>query len=449
MMLYSDMKYRLGVKQDETERRGTMNIKQRWIYGGTGFLVLIFLGMIYAWSIFIRPLEYEFGWIRSQTSAIFSISMIFFCVGNLAAGVITPRTSPRVSIFIAACAIFAGFFASSFTSSLIWIYVSYGVMCGFAVGIGANTVLSTSLKWFADKQGIASGALLMGFGFGSMALSPFVTMMLGSLGWRTTFKLLGIVFGILLMAGAAILRNPPKEVMDVLTARGKKKIILSQKNYTSGEMLHTRAFWLFFLWLILLASGGLALIGNAVPAAQDVLYGKMGEQEALLLATTAMGTISVFNGLGRLGTGIIWDRKGFRTALTIISGSYIISMVLLALSASMGIFPVLVAGFILLGAAYGGSMSVGSAMIGSFFGQLHYSMNYAFATCNLIVSALIGPTAAGMLQTAYGSYVSSYYLFMVLGILSMAVALCIRKPREVPGETEGSQHNAAGNHGTD
>lgn len=435
-------------KQDNTGRRGAMNVKQRWIYGFTGFLVLIFLGMIYAWSIFIRPLESEFGWIRSQTSAIFSISMIFFCVGNLAAGVITPRTSPRISIFIAACAIFAGFFASSFTSGLVWIYVSYGVLCGFAVGIGANTVLSTSLKWFADKQGMASGTLLMGFGFGSMVLSPFVTMMLGRLGWRSTFKLLSIVFGLLLMAGAVILRNPPKEVMEILTARGKKKNILSQKNYTAGEMLRTRAFWLFFLWLILLASGGLALIGNAVPAAQDVLYGTMEEQEALLLATTAMGTISVFNGLGRFGTGIIWDRKGFRAALTVISGSYILSMVLLALSASMGIFPVLVAGFILLGAAYGGSMSVGSAMIGSFFGQLHYSMNYACATCNLIVAALIGPTAAGMLQTSYGSYLTSYYLFLALGIVSMAVAMCIRKPQEVLEETVVQPHTAADNRGS-
>lgn len=425
-----------------------MNIKQRWLYGLTGFLVLIFLGMIYAWSIFIRPLESEFGWIRSQTSAIFSISMIFFCVGNLAAGVITPRTSPKVSIFIAACAIFTGFYASSYTSSLVWIYVTYGVMCGFAVGIGANTVLSTSLKWFADKQGMASGALLMGFGFGSMILSPFVTMMLGSLGWRSTFKLLAVVFGILLIAGAAILRNPSKEVMEVLIARGKKKNVLSRKNYTTGEMMRTRAFWLFFIWLILLASGGLALIGNAVPAAQDVLHGTMGEQEALLLATTAMGTISVFNGLGRFGTGVIWDKKGFRTALAMISGSYTLSMVLLALSASMSIFPLLVAGFIMLGAAYGGSMSVGSAMIGSFFGQLHYSMNYACATCNLIAAALIGPTAAGMLQTSYGSYISSYYLFLVLGILSMAVAMCIRKPQEEPQGIKARPHNASDNRGT-
>lgn len=425
-----------------------MNIKQRWVYGLTGFLVLIFLGMIYAWSIFIRPLESEFGWIRSQTSAIFSISMIFFCVGNLAAGVITPRTSPRISIFIAACAIFAGFFASSFTSSLIWIYLSYGVMCGFAVGIGANTVLSTSLKWFADKQGMASGALLMGFGFGSMVLSPFITMMLNTIGWRNTFKLLSVVFGLLLIAGAIILRNPPPDVTDVLTARGKKKNLLSQKNYTVREMLHTRVFWLFFLWLILLASGGLALIGNAVPAAQDVLSHKMQEQEALLLATTAMGMISVFNGLGRLGAGIIWDKRGFRTTLATISGCYILSMILLELAATMSIFPVLVAGFILLGAAYGGSMSVGSAMIGSFFGQLHYSINYACATCNLILAAMIGPTAAGTLQTSSGNYNSSYYLFMVLGLLSMAVALRIKKPHDSLVETEVLTHTGAGSHGT-
>ncbi len=75
-----------------------MKNKFRLGYGITGFILLIFLGMIYAWSIFIRPLEAEFGWLRSQTSLIFTISMIGFCVGNLAAGQITPKTSPRVSM---------------------------------------------------------------------------------------------------------------------------------------------------------------------------------------------------------------------------------------------------------------------------------------------------------------------------------------------------------------
>ena len=106
-----------------------MKNKFRLGYGITGFILLIFLGMIYAWSIFIRPLEAEFGWLRSQTSLIFTISMIGFCVGNLAAGQITPKTSPRVSILIAAVVIGIGFIASSFTSSLPWIYISYGVAC--------------------------------------------------------------------------------------------------------------------------------------------------------------------------------------------------------------------------------------------------------------------------------------------------------------------------------
>ncbi len=81
-----------------------MNKKIRLFYGVVGFILLIFLGVSYAWSIFVQPLEEEFGWLRSQTSIAFTISMVFFCVGNLAAGRIMPKISPRTGMFITALA---------------------------------------------------------------------------------------------------------------------------------------------------------------------------------------------------------------------------------------------------------------------------------------------------------------------------------------------------------
>lgn len=415
--------------------------KHRIVYGITGFILLLFLGMIYAWSIFVAPLEAEFGWVRSQTSLIFSISMIFFCVGNLAAGVITPRTSPRVSILIAAVVICCGFVASSFTSSLPWIYVSYGVACGFAVGLGANVVLSTTLKWFADKQGIASGALLMGFGLGSMALSPFVTMLLTNLGWKHTFVLLGIVFGALLVIGAIICKNPSAEFSAALLEKARKAQKISAKEFTTKEMLKTPVFWIFILWVILVTIGGLALISQAVPAAQDILVLKnMSEAAAVMMATTAMGMISVFNGLGRLGLGVLWDKKGYRVSIMTISIVYAVSMAACAIATKSLSFPILVAGFIILGMSYGASMSACSAMISSFFGTMHYSLNYACASCNLIIAASIGPTLSGFLKTSSGSYFSSFIVILVLALISFVLTFFVKKPQAdqepVPAEAE-------------
>ena len=407
-----------------------MKNKFRLGYGITGFILLIFLGMIYAWSIFIRSLEAEFGWLRSQTSLIFTISMIGFCVGNLAAGQITPKTSPKVSILIAAVVIGIGFIASSFTSSLPWIYISYGVACGFAVGIGANTILSTTLKWFADRQGVASGALLMGFGFGSMVLSPFVTMLLNTIGWRKTFFVLGIIFSVLLVIGAMIIKNPPKEFSDALVEKARKNNVISSKDFETKEMLRTPSFWLFFAWVILIGAGSLALISNAVPAASDILVVTMGEAEAVMAATAAMGMISTFNGLGRLAFGVIWDKKGYKVSLFIISAAYGISMAACAAATMMLSISLLVVGFIILGMTYGGSMSATSAMIGSFFGTKYYSINYACATCNLIVAASIGPTLIGWLRTSSGSYLSSFLVILGLSICALACSFFIWKPEK-------------------
>lgn len=93
-------------------------------YGVVAFILQLFLGLIYGWSLSIAPLEADFGWARSDTSLIFTISMIFFCVGNLVAGWLSKRLSPRAIIFIAAVAAGVGFLASSFTQVLPWIFVS-------------------------------------------------------------------------------------------------------------------------------------------------------------------------------------------------------------------------------------------------------------------------------------------------------------------------------------
>lgn len=193
-------------------------------YGVVAFILQLFLGLIYGWSLFIAPLEADFGWARSDTSLIFTISMIFFCVGNLVAGWLSKRLSPRAIIFIAAVAAGVGFLASSFTQVLPWIFVSYGVFCGFAVGVAGNCSLATALKWFPDRQAVASGCMLMGMGFGSAVLGPPVNTLLAAIGWRTTFQVLAVVFFVILAIGAVVLHNPPEEYSKQLLAKATSAI---------------------------------------------------------------------------------------------------------------------------------------------------------------------------------------------------------------------------------
>jgi len=195
----------------QTHTTATQTTPHRLLYFFVAFVLLMFFGLIYAWSLFVDPLEAEFGWDRSATSVVFTLSIITFCAGMLVAGALEERTSPRTVMLITAACLGLGLIASAFTESLPFIYATYGVLVGAGVGLGTDVVMSVTLKWFPDKQGLASGAMLMGFGGGTMLLSPVVTTMLGALGWRMTFGALGAVFVVLVGAGAFIMKLPTPE----------------------------------------------------------------------------------------------------------------------------------------------------------------------------------------------------------------------------------------------
>lgn len=430
----------------QRNRTSNRHADRRFLYAAVGFVLLLFLGLIYSWSIFIGPLESEFGWERSQTSSIFTVSIVFFWLGNLASGVTSERLSPRVTILIAAVCAAVGFAASSFTQSLPWIYVSYGVLCGFAVGMGSNGVLSCVLGWFPGRQGLASGALMMAIGLGSLVLGPAVTSLLGGVGWRGAFMALAVSFGVLMAIGALLLRTPQRATALVETTlkesrrasgeaaagRAAERAVAERRELTAPEMLRTSTFWIFILWAVLIGTGGLALISNAVPAAQDVLAGSMDESAALMTATMAMGSISAFNGIGRLASGFLWDRTGCRFVTVLVSVVYAASMAACAFGAATGSFPAVVGGFVALGCAYGASIATTSAMVGSVFGQRHYGMNYACALANMVLAACVGPTVSGAVHAATGSYLAAYAIFFALAVASAVVALWMRVPHHAP-----------------
>ena len=418
----------------------------RLLYFFVAFVLLMFFGLIYAWSLFVDPLEAEFGWDRSATSVVFTLSIITFCAGMLVAGVLEERTSPRTVMLITAACLGLGLIASAFTESLSFIYATSGILVGAGVGLGTDCVMSVTLKWFPDKQGLASGAMLMGFGGGTMLLSPVVTAMLGALGWRMTFGVLGAVFAVLVAAAAFVMKLPTAAYVAPLLEKARKSAVVASVDMNGREMVHTRAFWMFMVYLMLVTCGGLALISQAVPAAMELLMGSAGagaaagaagaaagaalpEAEALMLVTAAMGSVSAMNGLGRLINGFVWDRFGYRVCLTFIAVAFAVGMLLCAFAMMGGNFPLLVAGFMLLGFMYGANMCSMSTMVGTFFGPKYYGINYAIATCQMIPAAIIGPQILALSQMGSGSYLGAFWVFFAVALAALAVSFVIKPPK--------------------
>ena len=395
------------------------------------FIALLFCGLIYAWSLFVDPLEAEFGWTRSQTSLNFTISLICFSLGMLAAGWLDKRGHTSLAMNLGVGLAAGGFIASSFTNSLLWIYLTYGVAVGLAAGFVTDVVMAVVVRWFPDRQGFVSGALLMGFGIGSMVLGPLVTMMLANLSWRSTFLILGIIFGVVFFVVGILMREPPFEFYEAMVARAVEEHRGSGHEYPASEMMKTSAFWVFIVWLILVSSGGLGLISQAVPAANEVLASSgAGGAGLAMMATAAMGSVSLFNGLGRFLNGFVWDRFGYKVSVRWISVAYIASMGLCAFALMQASFVLIVLGFMLLGLVYGANMSAMAAMTGGFFGTKYYSVNYAVSTCQMIISASVGPLLLASLQGSSGSYFMPFCAFFVVAIVALIVSLFVHAPKQ-------------------
>jgi len=183
----------------------------RWGYLVLCTLLLLFLGLIYAWSVFRIPLETEFGWTASQASLVFSVSMMLFCLGGLASGIMQRRLSIRITVICSAVCMLAGFSAASMAKGLLGICCTYSLLCGLGVGLGYNSCLSVVMSWFPDKKGLVSGIALMGFGFGGMVFGTLSANLIGSIGWRKTFLIFGFVFFAVILIGSFILKVAPAE----------------------------------------------------------------------------------------------------------------------------------------------------------------------------------------------------------------------------------------------
>ena len=394
-----------------------------------GTLTLLFLGLIYAWSIFRTPFGELFpGWSISQLSMTFTISMIFFCLGGFAGGVLSKKLSIRARMLISAVMLLIGFFAVSMvktdspSSSLVMLYIFYGVFGGGGVGIAYNGVIGTLNKWFPDKVGLASGIMLMGFGLGGLVLGSVVNTMIGSMGLLPVFRVLGIAICVVCVLAALIIKAPGDGDSEALAALAGGKASGSKDaaeavNYSAAEMLRTSRFWFFTIWAILLNSAGLLVINSA--ANISVAFG----------GAAILGMIvSLFNGAGRIVAGNNFDRFGRFTATLVNNAFMLAAGILLTLGGMSGKYFFILCGLVFVGLAYGGCPTITSAYINKAFGPANFATNFSIANFSLIPAATIGPMiSSALLESAGGSYDTNFYAIVGFSLAAAVFWLLLNK----------------------
>ena len=394
----------------------------RWVYAIVGVIVLLFAGLVYAWSVLSTPIAAEFtDWSKAQLSMTFTIVMIMFCIGSLLCGLLSGKLSAKMSVRIGAVLFLLGFFLASRTQSLAMLYIGFGVLCGLSSGLCYNAVMSTMVRWFPDRPGLISGVLLMGFGGGSFIIGKlyqaWTPAEIG--GWRASFLVMGIIIFVVLAICSFFFVAPGADFVAPAAKNSKAAVKIAGKEYKPLEMVKKPSFWLYYVWAIALSAAGLALISQA----SGVVWEASASQTAGAVATI-VGLISICNALGRVLFGGMYDKYGRSLSMQLVNILFIITSGVLILALAAKSVVVVIIGFILGGLAYSGITPTNSAFCRAYFGPVNYPVNFSLINSNLIFASF-GSTVSGALFDASGSYNVTFFLIIGLAVVGILCSLAI------------------------
>lgn len=389
----------------------------RWVYAIVGVVVLLFAGLVYAWSVLSTPIAAEFpAWTKAQLSLTFTLVMIFFCIGSLLCGLLVGKLSPKVTVWGSAVLFLAGFLLASRAQNPGMLYVSFGLMCGLGSGLSYNAVMSTMVRRFPDKPGLISGILLMGFGGGSFLIGKlYQTWTPADIGgWRQSFVVMGIVIAAVLVI-CSFFFVAPEEAAKAANSSAVSAAVES----TPGKTLKAPSFWVYYLWAIVTSAAGLALISQASGVTLEA-----NSAVAAGSVATIVGLISVFNAVGRVLFGGIYDRFGRKFSMQGVNALFILTALILMVALARKSILLVIIGFIVGGLAYSGVTPTNSAFVRAYFGPKYYPINLPLVTSNLIFASF-GSTVSGALFDRSGSYNATFFLIIGLAAAGILCSLAI------------------------
>jgi len=381
------------------------------------------LGSLYAWSVFVAPLEKEFGWKRTDTSMVFTYAVVVFAISFILAGRLQDRYGPFWVSITGGLLVSIGFFLCAYTSSLNYLYICFGVLGGIGNGFGYATPIPVMAKWFPDRRGLAVGLAVAGYGGGSAIFGPLSNLyLIPNFGWRSTFMILGGIFLVMTMIGSFLLKNPPAGYKPPgWTPAPAAKAAATTYDFSPGEVLQTPAFWFMLVAYALGTSAGLMVISQLVPFARSQGI----PSTALQTMTLLVGAIG--NASGRIFSGWLSDTLGrLNTLRLMIAISAVAMPILYAVGSNVTLLYVMV--FVVY-YCYGTQLSVNASTTSDFWGTKNAGINYGLLFTAWGAAGIIGPRIGGKFFDKYHNYEYAFYTAAVLAAIALLCELAARRPK--------------------
>lgn len=398
-------------------------VPNRWLFVAAAIVMQLCLGNLYTWSIFRTPLMKLHGWTIAQATVPFTLSIVFFAVGMVFAGRWQDKAGPRPVAITGGIILGVGFLlASQIGTTLPGLYIAYGVLGGLGVGFAYVTPIATCIKWFPDMRGAITGLAVLGFGAGSMLGAPIGTRLIDRIGVYGTFATFGAIFGVLVVLAGALLRNPPAGWRPAgwtppAPAPGVKVV---KYDYAPSEMVKTPQFYLLWFIYLFWAGVGLMAISQAVPMGQELA----GLEKTV--AAGALGTMAIFNGLGRPAFGWISDKIGRVYATILAQGVYIIALLLVLPNAKT--FAMYTTGISMIGFSYGGALALMPAFTADYFGTKNLGINYGWVFSAWGAAGILGPIIGAQVRAATGAWTGAFFILAALSAAAAVLAFITKAP---------------------
>jgi OFA family oxalate/formate antiporter-like MFS transporter len=398
--------------------------KNRWLIALSAVGIHISIGSVYAWSNFTNPLIEKFGWSSSQVQFTFSLAILFLGLSAAFMGHFVEKYGPKAAGLVAALFFGVGIIGSGFavnSESLTLLYIFYGVLGGIGLGVGYIAPVSTLVKWFPDRRGLATGLAIMGFGFAAAIASPVMNSLIESVGIANTFYILGISYFIIMTLSSLYLEKPPEgwapAGFEAAQQSGKIKVKKDLSQLTANESIKTKRFYYLWIMLFINVTCGIAIISAMKPLAVESI-GITKEAAAALV-----GALGIANGIGRLAWASASDYIGRPNTYMLFFLLQIPIFFLLPNVTSQVIFAVLV---VIVYACYGGGFASIPAFIGDVFGTKQLGAIHGYILTAWAAAGLVGPMFAAWIKDTTGSYGNSLAFFGALFVVALIVSFLIR-----------------------
>lgn len=397
--------------------------KNRWLIALAGVGIHISIGSVYAWSVFTGPLQESIGWSLSDVSFTFSLAILFLGLSAAFMGHFVEKYGPKASGLVSTTFFAVGMAMAGYAvqiESLWLLYLGYGVFGGIGLGIGYITPVSTLVKWFPDRRGMATGLAIMGFGFAAMIASPAMEFLMNEFSIAETFYILAAIYFVVMLSSSLYLEKPPEGYLPEGMKNADdspKEIKQDLVQLTANEAVKTKRFYFLWLMLFINVTCGIAILAVASPMAQEITGITVGA------AALIVGIMGVFNGGGRLVWASISDYIGRPNLYTIFFVIQIGVFAILPVVTNEYLFALLL--FIMI-SCYGGGFSAIPAYIGDIFGTKQLGAIHGYILTAWAAAGLAGPFIVAELYEATASYTLTLYIFTAMFVIALAISLLIR-----------------------